>query len=185
MWHSLVQLVLMVQTVTVAVVANVCFRLKNLLISLNDAKAVQTESGKTFKVLTVPMVLKTADGGKSLKPLPLSQGEYPVVVNHKVVNRSGQNWEGQMFGTTMNVTTLMIQANRIKVFSRWVLSSGGAWGLPEEHYNKLKFANFNEEKLNVEVKGGSVAMVQHYFVSAWIPGDLKLTQANGQPYVAN
>ncbi|MGL6034595.1 MAG: membrane protein insertase YidC, partial [Acinetobacter johnsonii] len=61
---------------------------------------------------------------------------------------------------------------------------GGAWGSPEEHYNKLKFANFNEEKLNVEVKGGWVAMVQHYFVSAWIPGDLKLTQANGQPYVA-
>lgn len=27
-------------------------------------------------------------------------------------------------------------------------------------------------------------MVQHYFVSAWIPGNLKLTQANGQPYVA-
>ena len=27
-------------------------------------------------------------------------------------------------------------------------------------------------------------MVQHYFVSAWIPGDLKLTQAGGQPYSA-
>lgn len=27
-------------------------------------------------------------------------------------------------------------------------------------------------------------MVQHYFVSAWIPGNLKLTQADGQPYTA-
>jgi YidC/Oxa1 family membrane protein insertase len=48
----------------------------------------------------------------------------------------------------------------------------------------LKFANFNDEKLNVEAKGGWVAMVQHYFVSAWIPGNLKLTQADGQPYTA-
>ncbi len=44
-------------------------------------------------------------------------------------------------------------------------------GTPDEHYNKLKFANFNEEKLNVEATGGWVAMVQHYFVSAWIPGE--------------
>ena len=39
------------------------------------------------------------------------------------------------------------------------------------------------KKLNVETKGGWVVMVQHYFVSAWIPGTLKLTQADGQPYM--
>lgn len=36
---------------------------------------------------------------------------------------------------------------------------GGVWGLFEEYYNKFKFVNFNEEKLNVEVKGGWVVMV--------------------------
>ncbi|MGN5806839.1 YidC/Oxa1 family insertase periplasmic-domain containing protein, partial [Acinetobacter baumannii] len=61
---------------------------------------------------------------------------------------------------------------------------GGAWVTPVAHYNKLMYANFSEEKLNTEAKGRWVAMVQHYFVSAWIPGKLKLTQANGQPYVA-
>jgi hypothetical protein len=55
----------------------------------------------------------------------------------------------------------MIQVNLIKVFSPWDFL-GGAWGTPDEHYNKLKFANFNDEKLNVEAKGGWVAMVQHY-----------------------
>ena len=33
-------------------------------------------------------------------------------------------------------------------------------------------------------KAAGLKVVQHYFVSAWIPGDLKLTQANGQPYSA-
>ena len=27
-------------------------------------------------------------------------------------------------------------------------------------------------------------MVQHYFVSAWVPGNLKLTQGNGEAYTA-
>src|SRR5690606_39813310 len=61
---------------------------------------------------------------------------------------------------------------------------GGAWGTPDEQYNKLKFDNFTEEKLSTEAKGGWVAMVQHYFVSAWVPGNLKLTQANGEAYSA-
>lgn len=41
--------------------------------TLNDAKAVQTEDGKSIKVLTVPMVLKQLMVWKSLKPLPLSK----------------------------------------------------------------------------------------------------------------
>ena len=151
--------------------------------TLNDAKAVQTEDGKSIKVLTVPMVLKTADGVEIIKTFTFKQGEYPVVVNHKVVNRSGQNWQGQMFGQLKRDNSDDPGKSDQGIFTLGTFL-GGAWGSPEEHYNKLKFANFNEEKLNVEAKGGWVAMVQHYFVSAWIPGDLKLTQANGQPYVA-
>ncbi|KAK0351911.1 hypothetical protein LTR94_022958 [Friedmanniomyces endolithicus] len=129
------------------------------------------------------MVLKTADGVEIIKTFTFKQGEYPVVVNHKVVNRSGQNWQGQMFGQLKRDNSDDPGKSDQGIFTLGTFL-GGAWGSPEEHYNKLKFANFNEEKLNVEAKGGWVAMVQHYFVSAWIPGDLKLTQANGQPYVA-
>lgn len=44
------------------------------------------------------MVYKTADGVEIIKTFTFKQGEYPIVVNHKVVNRSQQNWQGQMFG---------------------------------------------------------------------------------------
>lgn len=44
------------------------------------------------------MVFKTADGVEVIKTFNFTEGEYPVVVNHKVVNRSGQTWQGQMFG---------------------------------------------------------------------------------------
>jgi YidC/Oxa1 family membrane protein insertase len=46
---------------------------------------------------------------------------------------------------------------------------GGAWGTPDEHYSKLKFDNFQSDALNKQAQGGWVALVQHYFLTAWIP----------------
>ena len=159
------------------------YEIEKLAYTLADAKAQQTKDGKAFKVLSVPMVYKTADGVEIIKTFTFKQGEYPIIVNHKVVNRSGQNWQGQMFGQIKRDNSDDPGKSDQGIFTLGTFL-GGAWGTPEEHYNKLKFANFNEEKLNVEAKGGWVAVVQHYFVSAWIPGDLKLTQAGGQPYSA-
>ncbi|AWV87727.1 membrane protein insertase YidC [Acinetobacter radioresistens] len=150
---------------------------------LKDAQTVSKDNGKAVKVLTIPMVYKTADGVEIIKTFTFKQGEYPIVVNHKVVNRSQQNWQGQMFGQIKRDNSEDPGKSDQGIFTLGTFL-GGAWGTPEEHYNKLKFDNFNDEKLNVDAKGGWIAVVQHYFVSAWIPGQLKLTQANGQPYAA-
>ncbi|MCK4102845.1 membrane protein insertase YidC [Acinetobacter radioresistens] len=150
---------------------------------LKDAQTVSKDNGKAVKVLTIPMVYKTADGVEIIKTFTFKQGEYPIVVNHKVVNRSQQNWQGQMFGQIKRDNSEDPGKSDQGIFTLGTFL-GGAWGTPEEHYNKLKFDNFNDEKLNVDAKGGWIAVVQHYFVSAWIPGQLKLTQANGQPYSA-
>ena len=47
---------------------------------------------------------------------------------------------------------------------------GGAWGVPSDPYNKLKFSNF-DDNINISSKDGWVAIVQHYFVSAWTPSN--------------
>lgn len=159
------------------------YEVEKLSYSLEDVKAVQNQDGEAVKVLNVPMVYKTADGVEIIKTFSFKQGEYPIVVNHKVVNRSGQNWQGQMFGQIKRDNSDDPGKSDQGIFTLGTFL-GGAWGTPDEHYNKLKFDNFTEEKLNVEATGGWVAVVQHYFVSAWVPGNLKLTQADGQPYSA-
>ncbi|WP_104472691.1 membrane protein insertase YidC [Acinetobacter indicus] len=159
------------------------YEVEKLSYSLEDAKAVQNQDGEAVKVLNVPMVYKTADGVEIIKTFSFKQGEYPIVVNHKVVNRSGQNWQGQMFGQIKRDNSDDPGKSDQGIFTLGTFL-GGAWGTPDEPYNKLKFDNFTEEKLNVEATGGWVAVVQHYFVSAWVPGNLKLTQADGQPYSA-
>lgn len=159
------------------------YEVEKLSYSLEDAKAVQNQDGAAVKVLNVPMVYKTADGVEIIKTFSFKQGEYPIVVNHKVVNRSGQNWQGQMFGQIKRDNSDDPGKSDQGIFTLGTFL-GGAWGTPDEHYNKLKFDNFTEEKLSTEAKGGWVAVVQHYFVSAWVPGNLKLTQGNGEAYTA-
>ena len=46
---------------------------------------------------------------------------------------------------------------------------GGAWGTPDDPYNKLKFGKFNDGSLTTTSDKGWVGIVQHYFVSAWTP----------------
>ena len=137
--------------------------------TLADAKDSQNKDGKAEKVLTGPMVYKTADGVEIIKRFTFKQGDYPVQVSYQVVNRSAQNWQGQMFGQIKRDNSEDPGKSDQGIFTLGTFL-GGAWGTPDEHYNKLKFANFSDEKLNVDAKGGWVAMVQHYFVSAWIPG---------------
>ncbi|MCK7609482.1 membrane protein insertase YidC [Acinetobacter portensis] len=151
--------------------------------SLADAKATQDKDGKAVKVLTVPMVYKTTDGIEIIKTFTFKEGNYPVVVNHKVINRSAGAWQGQMFGQLKRDNSEDPGKSDQGIFTLGTFL-GGAWGTPDEHYNKLKFANFSEEKLSVDAKDAWVAMVQHYFVSAWIPGDIKLTQGEGQAFTA-
>lgn len=133
--------------------------------------------------LLVKMVHKTPEGVEVVKSFRFEQGKYPIVVSHTVNNLSSQMWQTQMFGQlTRDNSADPGQADQ-GIFTLGTYL-GGAWGTPSEHYNKLKFANFTDEKLSVETEGGWVAMVQHYFVSAWVPGTLKLTQDSSQPYTA-
>jgi len=39
----------------------------------------------------------------------------------------------------------------------------------KDKYEKVSFGDIEDEKLNVQIKGGWLAMLQHYFVSAWVP----------------
>ncbi|WP_180028820.1 membrane protein insertase YidC [Acinetobacter sp. YH16032] len=154
------------------------FEFEKSTYTLADAQATTNKDGEAEKVLKVPMVLKTADGVEIIKTFTFQEGAYPVNVSYQVINRSQQNWQGQMFGQIKRDNSEDPGKTDQGIFTLGTYL-GGAWGTPDEHYNKLKFDNFNEEKLSVETQGGWVAMVQHYFVSAWVPGNF-----GNQPYSA-
>jgi YidC/Oxa1 family membrane protein insertase len=47
--------------------------------------------------------------------------------------------------------------------------TGGAYYSPEQKYKKVGFDEMRKERLNIGVTDGWLAMMQHYFVSAWVP----------------
>ena len=146
--------------------------------SLADAKSVKSKDGKEEKVISVPLVYKTSDNVEVIKTFTFTEGAYPILVNNQVINRSSQLWQGQLYGNIIRDNSEDPGKSDQGIFTLGTYL-GGAWGTPDEHYNKLKFANFGDEKLHKEAEGGWVAIVQHYFVSAWIPGNF-----NGQPFKA-
>ena len=46
---------------------------------------------------------------------------------------------------------------------------GAALTQPDERYTKLSFSDLNDEPFSKRLPAGWVAILQHYFVSAWIP----------------
>ncbi|MDH5648336.1 MAG: membrane protein insertase YidC [Gammaproteobacteria bacterium] len=58
--------------------------------------------------------------------------------------------------------------------------AGGAIYTPEEHYEKITFSDMTDQPLKRNVKGGWVALLQHYFVGSWMPGPEDFSQFYGR-----
>ncbi len=118
--------------------------------------------------LNVPLVYRNAQGVEVVKLYQFHRGSYPIQLSYTVINRSAQPWQGQMFAQLKRDGSVDPSKSSQGMMGL-ATYLGGAWGKPGESYNKIKFTDFQDEPLNQQVKAGWVGVVQHYFVSAWIP----------------
>lgn len=117
--------------------------------------------------LSVPLTYQK-DGVTVTKTFTFTKGQYPIDVSYNINNTSKQPWQGQLYAQLKRDGSKdpgLADKGAISMATYL----GGAWGTPDSQYNKLKFGDFNDTKLNVSTDKGWVAMVQHYFVSAWVP----------------
>lgn len=113
----------------------------------------------------VSTVLSFVDdkGNLFTKTFTLKRGEYIVNVSYKIENKTNSPLTVQLYGQLKESieetgTNLMMPVYR-----------GGAFSSTETRYSKYKFDDMRDAALNEATEGGWVAMLQHYFVSAWIP----------------
>jgi YidC/Oxa1 family membrane protein insertase len=57
---------------------------------------------------------------------------------------------------------------------------GAALTTAEERYQKVTFDDLDDGPFRAEVTGGWMAMLQHYFLSAWVPGPTETNRYYGQ-----
>lgn len=91
------------------------------------------------------------------------RGSYVIDVAFEVKNESGKPWSGHMYR--------QLQRNEPESGgSRFIYTyTGGVIYSEEEKYEKVKFDEMKETDLSRSITGGWAAMIQHYFLGAWIP----------------
>jgi YidC/Oxa1 family membrane protein insertase len=128
-------------------------------------------SGKPFIVLA-----SERNGVKLEKTFILSPGSYVVDVGHRVT-QSNANAAPLVLYT--EIVRDASQEQKIGPFDGAFSAStftGPAAYTEKEKFNKLEFTAIDKNKITIptQVPAGDpawIAMVQHYFASAWIPGD--------------
>lgn len=116
--------------------------------------------------LLVDMVLADSAGVTITKRFRLTRGEYLVGVEYLVENQSQLNWQGNFFAQLKRDNSEDPSATTSLGMASFL---GGAVTSPEERYEKIDFDDFADSPLKLKNTGGWIAILQHYFVSAWVP----------------
>ena len=128
------------------------------------------------KELTVSMQAR-ADGLMITKTLTFHRDSYQVDVNYHIQNLGSKIWQGRFFGQILRTPPQKLTHHFFDFFSHkshaaltnYMTFTGAAVSTPNDHYNKLSFEDMAESNINQTVKTGWAAMIEHYFITAWIP----------------
>tara|TARA_R110001599_G_scaffold353459_1_gene592595 strand:+ start:307576 stop:309267 length:1692 start_codon:yes stop_codon:yes gene_type:complete len=118
--------------------------------------------------LIVKLQWQNAAGLKVTKRYTLRRGDYLINIDFLVENGGDSRWQANLFG-------------QLKRDNSPAPSSGSSGGMglkpflgaattqPDDHFTKFTFEDMAEEPFKATLPGGWIAMIQHYFLSAWIP----------------
>ena len=119
--------------------------------------------------LVVPLRFVQASGAEVIKRFRFRRGDYLIGVSHEVVNKSSSDWTGALF------TQIKRDSREPHTLDEGVMGLqpyvGGATRSSEtEVYDKLEFADLaGAAPYRLDFTDGYMALVQHYFVTAWVP----------------
>ena len=111
----------------------------------------------------MPLRYTTTEGLVVTKTFTFSQGMHSVDVSYELSNTSQQNLQVIPYAQLKQ----KIRSSEGSVFMPTY--RGGAYSTEEERYEKLKFDDIFDDGLREKTLGGWAAMIEHYFVAAWVP----------------
>ena len=102
---------------------------------------------------------------KITKRFTFTRGDYLINVEYLIDNQSANTWSAQLYGQIKRDSQNFVKVSALEMNPYL----GAAITTPEENYKKMTFEKIAEGEFKTVEQGGWVAMVQHYFISAWIP----------------
>ncbi|MGH1538416.1 MAG: membrane protein insertase YidC [Gammaproteobacteria bacterium] len=111
--------------------------------------------------LVVKMFWNGDNGISVEKTLTFYRESFVFDVKHRVINKGDVAWVGRQYQ--------QLRHSPISEKRSWLrLPTYTGTAYFDGAYHKHKFGDIEDEPINLQVEGGWVAMLQHYFVSAWI-----------------
>lgn len=118
------------------------------------------------KQLVVSLQGKNDEGLSVQKEFTFTKGSYLIGVTYQVMNKGTSEWKGYLNTQLLRGSPPEDKSSIFHVGS----FTGASYSNPGQHnYQKVSFSEMDKANLEVDAKGGWVAMQQHYFLSAWIP----------------
>jgi len=112
--------------------------------------------------IKVPLTWSGPQGMQVIKTYTFKRGSYEIGVSYEIKNTGAEEWRGRLYAQFQRAPESG-QSGFIYTYTGAVLSSA------ENKYEKISFDDMQEKNLARDVQGGWAALIQHYFVGAWIP----------------
>jgi|TARA_B110000879_G_scaffold21956_1_gene28137 YidC/Oxa1 family membrane protein insertase len=105
------------------------------------------------------------NGVNIVKRFSFTANEYVIGVDYLIENSGYDTWEATFYGQIKRDShePLVESSGGVSPYL------GAALRESEKNFAKHDFDDISDESVKTEIKGGWVSMVQHYFISAWIP----------------
>ena len=116
--------------------------------------------------LTVDLRWSGSNGVVITKRFTLRRGNYLLDVSYLVENNSETRWQGNLFGQIKRDSSPDPSADAGLGLQPFL---GAATTQPDDRFTKFDFKDMREEPFKRQLEGAWMAMIQHYFLSAWIP----------------
>ncbi len=115
-------------------------------------------------ILEVPLYWEDDSGIRVKKTFRFQRDKHLITVKYEVTNQSEAAWSGRAYNQLQRTPAPKRKSGMVYTYTGAVISSD------ENRYEKISLDDIEEEKLSRSFAGGWAAMIQHYFVTALIPG---------------
>ncbi|MEZ5593886.1 MAG: membrane protein insertase YidC [Gammaproteobacteria bacterium] len=121
--------------------------------------------------LEVPLSWSDESGLTITKIYTFHRDRFTIDVVHRIENSSDAEWRGSQYRELVRRPP-----NESRGLGAVYTYTGGVISTPEQKYEKIDFGDMAETNLDLDVAGGWIAMIQHYFLGAWIPAQDELNK---------
>lgn len=119
--------------------------------------------------LRIPLTWEK-DGIKITKLIIIKRGDYTVQVEYKIDNTSQSPWAASQYRQLTRLGTTP-GTQLVHTYTGTVYAGDVPGTKDRLAYEKIPFEEMLKTKLSKDLSSGWVAIIQHYFMSAWVPSD--------------